>query len=143
MHQELGRDTVRTAGPNGPQGCPVPRGVMVSNKTDVKKEERGRDIGSDSVCLPKELLRVVGPALWEWLKTLSSPTFTFLILSPIPLGESERVAATHLPARLNSKLKIMLLSTVLIFCNSQFLISVKLLLRKYCFLKQRKVRVTL
>ena len=64
MHQELGGNTARTAGPGWPKGCPTPCGVMLSNKAGVKKEE-GEDVWSDGVCLPKKMLCVMIPAFLE------------------------------------------------------------------------------
>lgn len=103
----------------GPYGCPIPYGIVLSNKTWSKEGWR-KDVWSDSVCLANKPLSVMSPAILEmaeclstdgkqwrnsllWFvcvhrfylgnyvlsKSMNSHTFTFLILSLITLEESE------------------------------------------------------
>lgn len=64
MPQELGGDTGRAVGPGWPKGWSTPGGVVLSNKTVVKKEEGGTT-GSDGTYLTKEPLPMMSPAVLE------------------------------------------------------------------------------
>lgn len=48
VHKDLGGDGTRTADPEGPKGCPMLYGIMLSNKTWEKKGGRGY-IWSDGI----------------------------------------------------------------------------------------------
>lgn len=64
MQKELGGDSDRTTDPNWPKGCPKPCGIMLSNKSWGKKEER-EDVQSNGVCLPTKPLGLMSPDVLE------------------------------------------------------------------------------
>lgn len=62
VHQELGGDIARTAGPGWPKTCSTSHN-MLQNKNWEK--ERGRDAQNNGVCLPKKPLRLMSPTSLE------------------------------------------------------------------------------